>query len=147
MIAEKARENLTAAPLAAKYFDQLFEFEPHLMDELLALIQIDLRLAAGEPISGSADRKALFIQKAADLPNDQYVLALVITAIAAPLDRLELRKFLFPVTQHVRLDSAQVADFADREVPLPRDRRQFAVIAWFQHMPLPGPSVSGRAGR
>jgi len=147
MIAEKARGNLSVAPLAAKYFDQLFELEPHLMDELLALIQINLRLAAREPIAGSANRKALFIQKAADLPNDQYVLALVVAAISAPLNRLELRKFLFPVTQNVRFDSAQIADLADREVPLTRDRRQFAVIAWFQHMPLPGPSVSGPAGR
>src|ERR1017187_1083002 len=105
MIAEKARGNLCAAPLVAKYFDQLFELEPHLMDELLALIQIDLRLAAREPIAGSANRKALFIQEAANLPNDQYVLALVIAAIATPLDRLELRKFLFPITKHVRLDS------------------------------------------
>jgi len=61
MIAEKARGNLIAAPLAAKNLDQLFEFEPHLMDELLALIQIDLRLAAREPITGSANRKTLFV--------------------------------------------------------------------------------------
>ncbi len=62
MIAEKARGNLSAAPLAAKNLDQLFELEPHLMDELLALIQIHLRLAAREPIAGSTNRKTLFIQ-------------------------------------------------------------------------------------
>ncbi len=147
MIAEKAGGNLSAVPLAAKNLDQLFELETHLMDELLALIQIDLCLAAREAITGTANRKALLIQEAADLPNDQDVLTLVIAAIAAPFDRLELRKFLLPVAKHVRLDPAQIAHFADREVPLARNRRQFAVIAWFQHTPLRGPSISGRAGR
>src|SRR5450631_4416288 len=88
MIAEKAGGNLGVAPLAAKNLDQLFELEPHLMNELLALIQIDLRLASREPVAGSANGEALFIQEAADLPNDQHVLALVVAAIAAPLDRL-----------------------------------------------------------
>jgi len=88
MIAEKAGGNLNAAPLTAKNLDQLLELEPHLVNELLALIQIDLRLAAREPVAGSANGEALFIQEAADLPNDQHVLALVVAAIAAPLDRL-----------------------------------------------------------
>jgi hypothetical protein len=125
------------------------------MDELLALIEIDLRIIARESISGPADGKALFIQEAANLPNYQHVLALVIAAVAAAFHRLELWKFLFPIAQHVRLDSAQIADFANREVPLPRDWRQFTIIAWFQHMPIAwfqhmprrGPSISGRAGR
>ncbi len=113
MIAEKAGGNLSAVPLAAKNLDQLFELETHLMDELLALIQIDLCLAAREAITGTANRKALLIQEAADLPNDQDVLTLVIAAIAAPFDRLELRKFLLPVAKHVRLDPAQIAHFVD----------------------------------
>src|SRR5882757_170137 len=31
-------------PLAAKNFDQFFQFEPHLMNQLLALIEIHLRI-------------------------------------------------------------------------------------------------------
>jgi hypothetical protein len=89
---------------------------------------------------------ALLIQQAADLANDQHVLALVIAAIAAPLDRLQLRKFLFPIAKHMRFDAAQIADFADREVALPRDRGQLAIVAWFQHMPRRAPSVSGPDG-
>ena len=147
MIAEKALRNLGVARLAAKNFNQLFEFEPHLMDELLALIEVHLRVVAREPISSTADGEALFIQQAANLPNDQHVLPLVIAAITAPLDRLELRKFLLPIAQHVRFDAAQIADLPDGEVALPGNRRQFAIIAWFQHMPRRGPSIFGRAGR
>jgi len=109
--------------LAAKNLDELFELQPHLMDELLALVEVHLRIVAGEPVPGSADGKALFIQQAADLPNDQHVLALIIPAVAAPFDGLELREFLLPVAQNVRFHAAQVADFADGEVPLSRDRR------------------------
>src|SRR5882757_1064023 len=140
MIAQMGRENLSAAHscgkrLAAQNFYQLFQFEPHLMNELLALIEIDLRVVAGEPVSGSANGKTLFIEQAADLPNNEHVLALVITAVAAPFDRFELREFLFPIAQNVRFDAAQLAHFADGEVPLSGNRRQFAIVAWFQHTP------------
>src|ERR1700682_5013077 len=114
---------------AAEGLDQLFEFEPHLMNELLALIEIHLRIVAGEAVACSADGKSLFIQQAADLANDQHILALVIPAIAAALDRLELREFLLPIAQHVRLDAAEVADFTDGEIALPRNRRQVAIIS------------------
>src|SRR3984957_19321090 len=52
--------------LAAKDLDELFELEPHLMDELLALVEVDLRIAAGEPVPCPADGKALFIQQASN---------------------------------------------------------------------------------
>jgi len=144
MIAEKAARNSRAARLAAKNFDQLFEFEPHLMDELLALIEVHLRVVAREAISGAADGETLLIQQAANLANDQHILPLVIAAIAAPLDRLELGEFLLPIAQHVRFDAAQIAHLPDGEVALPGDRRQLAVIAWFQHTPRRGPSIFGR---
>ena len=97
MIAEKGFEELgAAARLAAKNLDQLFELEPHLMDELLALIEIDLRIVAREPVPGSANRKPLFIQQAANLANDEHVLPLVIAAVAAPLHRLQLREIPAP---------------------------------------------------
>ncbi len=116
------------------------------MDELLALIEIDLRIVAGEPVPGSANRKSLFIQQAANLPNDQHVLPLVVAAIAAALHGLELREFLLPVAQHVRFDAAQIAHLAYREVQLPGNRRQFAIVAWFQHMPRRAPSIFGQDG-
>ena len=117
------------------------------MDELLALIEIHLGIIAREAIARAADGEALLVEKAADLANDEHVLALVIAAIAAALDGLELRKLLLPVTQHVRLDAAEIAHLTDGEVALARDRGQLAVIAWFQHTPRRAPSVSGQAGR
>ena len=66
--------------LAAKNLDQLFEFQPHLMNQLLALIEVDLRIIPRESISRAANRKSLFIQQAANLPDDQHVLALVIAS-------------------------------------------------------------------
>ena len=108
--------------LAAKNLDQLFELEPHLMNELLALIEVHLRIVAGEAVPCAANGESLFIQEAAYLPNDQHVLPLIVPTVAAALDGLELGKLLFPVAQHMRLDAAQVADFTDGEIPLPRDR-------------------------
>ena len=49
---------------------------------------------------------------------------LVVTPVAAPLDWLLLGKFLFPITQHMRLYAAQLADFTDREIAFGRDRWQ-----------------------
>src|SRR5258708_31126089 len=67
-------------PLAAKNFDQFFQFEPHLMNQLLALIEIHLRIVAGETVSRSADRKPLFIQQTANLTNDTHILSLIVAA-------------------------------------------------------------------
>ena len=135
-----------APQLAPQDLDEFLEFQSHLMNELLTLIQIHLRIVAGKAISGAADGKSLLIQEAADLANDQHVLALVVAAIAAPLHRFELREFLLPVAQYMGFDAAQIAHFADREVALSRDRRQFAIVAWFQHMPRRAPLVSDPGG-
>ncbi len=132
--------------LAAQNLDELFELEPHLMDELLALVQVDLSVVAGEPVPRTADREALFIQKAADLPDDEHILALVVAAIAAPLHGLELGKLLLPVAQHMRLDAAKIAHLANGEVTFSRYRREFAIVAWFQHMPRRALSVSDQDG-
>ena len=148
MIAQKGLENLPPAEtLAAEDLEQLFQLEAHLVDELLALVEVHLRIVAGEAVPCAANRKSLLIQQAANLPDDQHVLPLIVPAVAPPLDRLQLGKFLLPVTQHMRLDAAQFADFADGEVPLPRDGGQFAIVAWFQHRPRPGPSISGQDGK
>ncbi len=154
MIAQMGVENLRVLTTptgssfrsAAQNLDQFLQFQPHLMDELLALVQIHLRIVAGEPVPGSANGKTLFIQEAANLTNDEHILPLVITPIAATLDRLQLREFLLPIAQHVGFHAAEVADFADGEVALPRDRRQLAIVAWFQHTPRREPSIFGQDG-
>ena len=142
-----AQEDRPAGRLAAQDLNEFLELEAHLMNELLALIEIHLRIVARKAIARAADGEALLVEKTANLANDEHVLPLVIAAISAALDGLELRKLLLPVTQHVRLDAAEVAHLTDGEVALARDRGQLAVIAWFQHTPRRAPSVSGQAGR
>src|SRR3569623_1281253 len=76
------------------------------------------RLARGfriETVPGAVDREALLVEKVADAPDQQHLVVLVVTAIAAALHRLQLREFLLPVAQHVRLHRAKLADFANRE--------------------------------
>ncbi len=92
--------------LAAQDLQNLFEFDPDLLDDLLALADVGLGLVTGKPLPGPADRESLVIQERANLANDQHVLALVIATVAAPLDGLELRELLLPVTEYVRLDQA-----------------------------------------
>src|ERR1700727_1665305 len=94
------------ADSAAQNLDQFLEFEAHLMDQLLALIEVHLRIVARESIARSADGKALLVEQTANLANDQHVLALIVAPVAAPLDRFELREFLLPVAQYMRLDAA-----------------------------------------
>ena len=77
-----------------------------------------------QSIARAIDRKALLVQQLANTPDQQYFMVLVITTIAASLDWLELRKLLLPIAQHVRLDRAQVAHFANGEVAFGRNRRQ-----------------------
>src|SRR5690606_3236739 len=75
-----------------------------------------------QAIARTADREALLVEQRADTTDEQHFVVLVIAAVAAPLHWLELREFLFPIAQHVRLDLAQVADFANGEVALGGNR-------------------------
>jgi hypothetical protein len=68
-----------------------------LANDLLALARIGPGFVAHEPLPGAADRKALFVKQAADLPDDQYILALIVAAVTPALDRFQLREFLLPV--------------------------------------------------
>jgi hypothetical protein len=95
-------------PSASQDPHDIFEFGAQLAHDLLALGDVGARFIAGELVARAADREALLVQKTAYLPDDDHVLTLIVAAIAAALDRLELRKLLFPVTQHVRLDAAQL---------------------------------------
>src|SRR6267154_1664142 len=118
---------------APQHLQQLLQLQPHLLYDLLALAHIRACFFAGELLTRTADREALLVEQAADLPDDDHVLALVVTPVAATFHGLELRKFLLPVAQYMRLDAAQLTHFTDREVALARNRRQLGVILWLQH--------------
>src|SRR5689334_23111864 len=105
-----------------------------------------------EAIACTADRETLIVKKLADTPDQQNFVVLVVATIASSFHRLELRELLFPVTQDVRLDAAQLAHFADGEVPLRGYRRQrrlsVAVGRFHRHSaPRPSLSASGRRGK
>ena len=73
MIAEMAREGFRVRrwTLAAQDLDELFELEPHLVNQLLALIEIHLRIVAREAVARAADGEALLVQQTANLANDR----------------------------------------------------------------------------
>lgn len=122
---------------ALKGLQQFFQFHPQLVNDLLALGDILFGSIAGELLARTADGEALLIEQTADLADDQHIMTLVVAAIAAAFDRLELGELLLPIAQHMRLNAAKIADFADGEVALTRDRRELAIIPGFQHKPLP----------
>ena len=75
----------------------------------------------------AADGKSFFVQQLANASDQQHFVVLIIAPVAAPLDRIKLGKFLFPITQHMRLHPAQFTYLADSEVALGRDERQFGI--------------------
>src|SRR6185295_13073843 len=103
---------------AAQELQDVLELGADLTDDLLALARVRARFVAREALTSAADREAFFVQQASDLANDQHVLTLVVTAVAAALHRLQLREFLFPVAEHVRLHAAELAHFTNREIAL-----------------------------
>ena len=66
----------------------------------------------------------LFIEQFTDPAHKQYFMMLIVPPIATALDRLELNELLLPVTQNVRLYTAQLAHLADSEVSFCGDGRQ-----------------------
>jgi len=133
-----------ANALTPQEFEDFFQLLSKLLDDLLTLRMVRLGLFTHQLLPSPADGKPVFIQKAADLADDDDILALIIASIAAALYGLELRKLLFPVTQHVRFDGAKVADLANSEIPFSRYWRKFGVIPRFQHTIQLGPLVFGR---
>ena len=120
---------------APQYLEHVLELDPQLTGELLGLRHVLARFLAVETIAGAADREPLLVEEAPDLADHQHVLALVVAPVAASLDGLEVGELLLPVAEHMRLYTAELAYLTDREVALAGDRRQFRVIAGFQHMP------------
>jgi len=95
-------------------------------------------------LSGAAYCVAFFVEEASDLADQDDVLALVVATVAATLDRFEVRKFLFPVAQDMWFDFAQVAHLTNGEVTLVGNRREFVIVADFQHKLRRGTSVFDR---
>ena len=124
--------------LAAQQFENFFQFRAHLPDDLLALRRIRFCFVARQFLPRTADGKPIVIQQAAYLPDNQHILTLVIAPVTASLYRLELRKFLFPVPEHMRLYGTKVAHFTNGEIAFTRNWWQFVVIPRFQHRPLLG---------
>ena len=101
-------------------------------------------------VARATDRESLIIQEVANAPDKQDFVMLVITPIAAPLHRFELRELLFPISQHVRLNAAQVAYLTDGEVTLGRYRWQClfrTVVCVHRYCSYAQPSPSAFATR
>src|SRR5580692_6809785 len=81
---------------ATQHPKDFLKLQAHLPHTLLALAHIGARLIALELVARSADREALLVQQAPDLPYDDDILALVVATIATTLDGLELRELLLP---------------------------------------------------
>src|SRR6185437_1225420 len=128
---------------AAQQLQRVLELDAELPHDLLRLAHIRAGLLARELVPRAGDRESLLVEEAADLADDDHVLSLVVAPVTAPLDGLQLWEFLLPIAQHVRLDAAELAHLADREVALARDRREGVVILWLQHRLRPAPLVSG----
>src|SRR4051812_18538760 len=73
------------------------------------------RCAAGflETVARAVDGEAVLVEQLANAPDEEHLVVLVIAAVAAPLERLELRELLLPVPQYMGLHPAQFAYFAD----------------------------------
>src|SRR5258706_13937252 len=98
------------------------------MNQLLALVEVHLRVVAREAVPCAADGKPLFIQQAPYLPDDQHVLALIVPAGVAGAERLEAGGILLPKAEHKPLEARQSADFTHGEITLPRAAGQIAVF-------------------
>src|SRR5438477_8892989 len=71
---------------------------------------------AFETMACAVDREPLFVEQVPNAPDQQHFVVLIVTAVAATLDRFQLREFLFPITKHVRLDRTELAHLANREI-------------------------------
>ena len=94
-----------------------------LLDDLMALAGVVPSDITGELLAGAANGETLLVEQVANLADHEDVMALVIAAVAPPLDRAELGEFLFPVAQDVGFDPTELADFTDGEIAFAGDRR------------------------
>src|SRR5690606_24341726 len=115
----------------------LFQLANHLANQLFVLRGIVTRFVAGKTLASSANGEPLLIQKRSNLADHQYILALVITSIASPFDRVELWKLLLPVSKYVWLHRTEFTHFSNREVTFARYDGKLVIMTWFQHRPRP----------
>jgi len=94
-----------ASGLAIEQLQNLLKFMAQLVNDLVALGGVLLGAVTRELQPGTDDGETLFVEEAADLAHHEDIMALVVAAIAAAFDWVKLEEFLFPVTQHVRLDA------------------------------------------
>jgi len=104
----------------------------------LALVDVDLGLFTGKFLSSASNRESVLVEQTTDLADEDDVLALIIASITAALQWLETWKLLLPVAQDMRLNTAELTDFANGKIPLARNRRELsATYRRFQHrLPL-----------
>ena len=84
---------------------------------------IAIRMA--ELNAGTMDGVTLVVEQFADTAHEQDFVMLIITPVATTLERFKLRKLLLPISQHVRFDAAQLADFTNGEITLGGNRGQW----------------------
>ena len=70
--------------------------------------------AAFQQLLDAADRVAVLIEQFVDAPRQRDIVRPVIAPVARALQRLQLRKARFPVTQDVLRDPEVSGEFADR---------------------------------
>ncbi len=90
---------------AFKHLQYVFQFPPHLADDLLTAAYIIHGTFTLELLPGTTDGETLFIQQTSYLTNHDDVTALVIAAIPTSFDRFELFELLFPISEHMWLDA------------------------------------------
>src|SRR5450759_1042575 len=100
-----------------------------------------------QSVARTADGETLLVEQIADTPDQQHLVMLIIASVAAALDRLELRELLFPVSQYVRLDATQFADFTDCKVTLGgyRWQRFLRAVGYFHRCSFVQPLLSASA--
>src|SRR5260221_12783457 len=95
---------------AAENPQYFFELEAHLPHDLLALADVRASLFTAELVARTADGEALLIEQAADLADDDHILALVVTAVFSPRYGVWRRKIPLPLTPPRRVDAAPPRD-------------------------------------
>ena len=100
--------------------DNLFELTAQLPDHLFGLGVVIASDFTGQVLPSATDGIPFLVEETANLPDQHDVMTLIVPAISTAFYRLEIRKFLLPITQHVWLDVTQVADLANGEIPFIR---------------------------
>src|SRR5687768_12179767 len=104
MIRQGVREKQRARLAGVEEPNQLFQFFDQRLNRLFAAAFGGSGIVERQPVACTADGETFNIEQAADLANQYDVVALIVTPIAPPFDRLQLGELLLPIPQDVRLD-------------------------------------------